>query len=302
MTTASIAASIPPTLNSHDESIVRLLVACPDRPGIVAAVCGWLFERGANIIHSDQHSTDHQGGTFFLRQEFFLPGIREDLPRFASDFGREVGERFAMNWRMAPAWELKRTAILVSKRDHVLMDILWRIRRGELPAEPVAVISNHPDLAPDVAALGVKFHHVPVTSQTREEAEGRILQLLQGGVDLILLARYMQILSPSFVEHFRDRIINIHHSFLPAFMGADPYRRAFDRGVKLIGATAHYVTEALDEGPIIEQDVIRVSHRHGVEELKELGQDIERQVMVRAVKWHLNDRVIVNGNKTIVFA
>lgn len=291
-----------PNQRRRDESIVRLLISCPDRPGIVAAVCGWLFHRGANIIHSDQHSTDCQGGTFFLRQEFHLPGIREDLPSFAAAFGSEVGEPFAMHWRMAPAWERKRIAILVSRLDHVLMDILWRIKRGELPADPVAVISNHPDLAPDVAALGMKFHYVPVTRETREEAEARVLQLLQSGVDVILLARYMQILSPTFVAHFPNRIINIHHSFLPAFMGADPYRQAFERGVKLIGATAHYVTAELDKGPIIEQDVIRVSHRHDVEQLKELGQDIERQVMARAVKWHLNDQILVNGNKTIVFA
>ena len=203
------------------------------------------------------------------------------------------------------SWVRKRAAILVSRFDHALMDLLWRWKRGELDMEVAAVLSNHPDLAGDVAAFGVPFRHVPVANgedgPAKAAAEAEMLALLEGKADLVILARYMQILSPAFVARYPFRIINIHHSFLPAFVGADPYRRAAERGVKLIGATAHYVTEVLDEGPIIEQDVIRVTHRHGVEDLRVLGRDIERQVLARAVKWHLDDRVIVHGNKTIVF-
>ena len=280
----------------------RLLIACPDQPGIVAAVSGWLFNRGANIVHSDQHSTDPMGGQFFMRLEFHLENVDTEREAIERAFAREVGDRFGMHWRLSPGWRPKKTAILVSRSDHVLMDILWRCKRGEMDTVVTMVISNHPDLADDARALGVPFHHVPVTPDTKAEAEERMLTLLEGKADLVLLARYMQVVSPGFVASFRERLINIHHSFLPAFVGADPYRRAADRGVKLIGATAHYVTEELDQGPIIEQDVIRVSHRNNVEDLKVLGRDIERQVMARAVKWHVEDRILVNGNKTIVFA
>ncbi len=291
----------------------RLLVTCADRPGVVAAVSGFLHARGVNIIHSDQHSTDPEGGRFFMRQEFYHAGLEHCLDGLMRDFGREVASEFKMDWRVVPCVRKKRMAILVSRLDHALMDLLWRVDRGELPAEIPLVISNHPDLRRAVESFGVAFHHVHVPeakdiSRGRGLAlhEERMVQLLDeapgGPVDLLVLARYMRILSPALVKRFPRRIINIHHSFLPAFEGADPYRRAAERGVKLIGATAHYVTGRLDKGPIIEQDVIRVSHRHRVDELKILGRDIERQVLSRAVRWHLEDRVLVDGNKTIVFA
>lgn len=291
----------------------RLLATCPDRSGIVAAVSGFLHQRGVNIIHSDQHSTDPEGGRFFLRQEFYLHGLAAQLDELAKDFGQEVAARYQMAWRIVPAARKKRMAVLVSRMDHALMDLLWRVGRGELPAEIPVVISNHPDLRGAVEAFGVRFEHVHVPEagdapKTRglsipEEKMLAIFEGLPGGQpDLIVLARYMRILSPAMVRRFPQRIINIHHSFLPAFEGADPYRRASERGVKLIGATAHYVTGRLDKGPIIEQDVIRVSHRNKVDELKVLGRDIERQVLSRAVRWHLEDRVLVDGNKTIVFA
>lgn len=295
----------------------RLLATCPDRSGIVAAVSGFLHQRGVNIIHSDQHSTDPEGGRFFMRQEFFLPGLEGGLEDLARDFGREVAERYQMNWSVVLSGRKKRVAVLVSRLDHALMDLLWRVGRGELHAEVPIVISNHPDLRPAVESFGVRFEHVHVPeahdaprSRTLTVPEEKMLALLDsqqldgvgGPVDLVVLARYMRILSPAFVKRFPQRIINIHHSFLPAFEGADPYRRAVERGVKLIGATAHYVTGRLDKGPIIEQDVIRVSHRHRLDELKILGRDIERQVLSRAVRWHLEDRVLVDGNKTIVFA
>jgi len=291
----------------------RLLATCPDRPGIVAAVSGFLHRRGVNIIHSDQHSTDPEGGRFFMRQEFYYSGLEGCIDELMRDFGREVAGEYKMDWRVVLAGRRKRMAILVSRLDHALMDLLWRVGRGELPAEAPLVISNHPDLRHAVESFGVAFHHVHVPEVADAPRgrglslpEERMLELLStapgGPIDLVVLARYMRILSPAFVKRFPQRIINIHHSFLPAFEGADPYRRASERGVKLIGATAHYVTGRLDKGPIIEQDVIRVSHRHRLDELKILGRDIERQVLSRAVRWHLEDRVLVDGNKTIVFA
>lgn len=288
-------------MSTAADTTARLLVTCPDRPGIVAAVAGFLHMHGANITALDQHSTDPSGGTFFLRLEFQTPGV--DLPRKALEgaFDQVVAQRFEMTWRMTHAAEPQRLGILVSKHDHALMELLWRGLRGELPARLAMVISNHRDAEAAVTALGVPFHHVPVTPDTRPEAEARILSLLDGQVDLIALARYMQVVSPQFIAHYPNRIINIHHSFLPAFVGANPYQRAFERGVKLIGATAHYVTDELDAGPIIEQDVGRVSHRDSVRDLIELGRDLERRVLAHAVRWHLEDRVIVHGNKTVVF-
>jgi formyltetrahydrofolate deformylase len=291
----------------------RLVATCPDRSGIVAAVSGFLHKHGVNITHSDQHSTDPEGGRFFMRQEFYLSGLENCLEELLRDFEREVASQYKMTWRLVPARRKKRMAILVSKLDHALMDLLWRVGRGEMPAEIPLVISNHPDLKAAVESFGVAFHHVHVPEahdaprgRGLSLPEERMLELMDaapgGPIDLVVLARYMRILSPAFVKRFPQRIINIHHSFLPAFEGADPYRRAAERGVKLIGATAHYVTGKLDKGPIIEQDVIRVSHRHRLDELKILGRDIERQVLSRAVRWHLEDRVLVDGNKTIVFA
>jgi formyltetrahydrofolate deformylase len=206
-----------------------------------------------------------------------------------------------MEWRIAYASEQKRIALLASRHDHCVLDLLWRWRRGELDGDVVAVVSNHPDLARDVAAFEVVFHHVPVTSGTKPEAESKMLEILAGRVDLVVLARYMQILSRSFLDAVGAPVINIHHSFLPAFVGADPYARARERGVKLIGATAHYVTEDLDEGPIIEQDVARVSHGHDAGDLERIGRDIERVVLARAVRGHLDDRVLVHENRTVVF-
>ncbi|MBI5813266.1 MAG: formyltetrahydrofolate deformylase [Meiothermus silvanus] len=284
------------------ETLARLLITCPDRPGIVAAVSTFLFNHGANITDLQQHSTDPEGGTFFMRLEFQTPHLDVSRGVLERAFAEAVAERFAMEWRFAYAEEPKKMALLVSRYDHALLEVLWRWSRGELPAEVSMVISNHPDLEPAVRAFGLPYHHVPVSKENKAEAEASILELLEGQADLVVLARYMQILSADFVSRFPHRIINIHHSFLPAFVGASPYRQAYERGVKLIGATAHYVTEELDQGPIIEQDVARVSHRHSVEDLVELGRDLERQVLARAVRWHLEDRIIVHGNKTVVFS
>ena len=278
----------------------RLLIDCADRPGIVAAVSGFLFEQGANIVSSHQYSSDAIGGRFYLRTEFFLEGLAARGEAFEGAFREAVAARFAMDWEIRYWGERRRLAILVSRHDHCLMDLLWRRRRGELDAEVVAVLSNHPDLAEEVVAAGIPFHHIPVAAASKAEAEERMLALLAGKVDLVVLARYMQILSGEFLDRLGTPVINIHHSFLPAFAGAEPYRRAREHGVKLIGATAHYVTAELDGGPIIEQDVARVDHRQTVAELEGIGRDIERTVLARAVSLHLEDRVIADGGRTIV--
>jgi formyltetrahydrofolate deformylase len=278
----------------------RLLVGCSDRPGIVAAVSGFLFERGANIVSSHQYSSDPTGGRFFMRTEFILaPG--DDRARLQRGFETEVAERLGMDWRIRWWGERQRVAVMVSRQDHCLLDLLWRWQRGELEADLVAVVSNHPDLEAQTLAAGVPFHHVPVAGGEKARAEDAMLELLAGKAELLVLARYMQILSGEFLERVGIPAINIHHSFLPAFAGADPYRRARERGVKLIGATAHYVTEQLDDGPIIEQDVVRVDHRQSARELERIGRDVERLVLARAVSLHLDDRVIVDGRRTIVF-
>jgi formyltetrahydrofolate deformylase len=280
----------------------RLLISCPDRPGIVAAVSGFLFARQANIVSSHQYSSDPSGGRFFLRTEFFLPEGRERAG-LTEAFGEEVAEHFEMDWQLRWWGETRRTAILVSRHDHCLLDLLWRRRRGELDTDIVAVISNHPDLERETVTAGVPFHHVPVPAggEGMRGAEERMAELLEGQAELLVLARYMQVLSGEFLERIAMPAINIHHSFLPAFPGADPYRRAHDRGVKLIGATAHYVTEQLDDGPIIDQDVVRVDHRQSAEELQRVGRDVERLVLSRAVSLHLQDRVLPWGRRTIVF-
>ena len=285
----------------NPDTTARLLIRCPDRPGIVAAVSSFFYNHGANITALDQYSTDPEGGTFFMRLEFQTPHLDISRPLLERTFGEAVGQRYNMDWRLSFAAERKKTAILVSKYDHALFELLWRWQRGDLPADVTMVVSNHPDLREAVEAFGVPYHHIPVTKETKSDAESQLLEVLDGQADFIVLARYMQILTEGFVACFPNRIINIHHSCLPAFIGAAPYRQAHERGVKLIGATAHYVTADLDEGPIIEQDVIRVSHRHSVEELKELGQHIERIVLARTVKWHLEDRIIVHSNKTVAF-
>jgi formyltetrahydrofolate deformylase len=279
-----------------------LLIRCPDRPGIVAAVSTFLFRHGANVVDLDQHSTEEAPGSYFMRLEFQTGGLDVPLDELGRLFAAEVGERMGMAWRLASHGDRRRVAVLVSRHDHALLDLLWNWRRGDLRADIPLVLSNHPDLGPSVEPFGVPFLHVPNSPGIRAEAEARMLSALEEKADLVVLARYMQVLSASFVERFAGRIINIHHSFLPAFAGADPYRQAYDRGVKIVGATAHYVTAELDAGPIIDQDVARVSHRDSVDDLRALGRDLERRVLFRAVRWHCEDRVLVHGNKTIVFA
>jgi formyltetrahydrofolate deformylase len=279
--------------------MLRLLISCPDRPGIVAGVSRFLYEAGANIVRSDQYSTDPEGGMFFLRMEFALP--EDKRHGLGERFGLKVAEPFGMTWRLWDGSQPKRISVMVSRYDHCLLDLLWRWRRGELGAEIVMVISNHPDLREDVELFEVPYHQVPVDKDRKGEAETRQLELLDGCCDLVVLARYMQVLSPEFLDRVGVPIINIHHSFLPAFAGANPYRQAKERGVKLIGATAHYVTEELDAGPIIEQNVIPVSHRDDVETLAQRGADVERLVLARAVQAHCEDRVLRHGNTTVVF-
>ena len=285
----------------HTDSSARLLITCPDKAGIVAAVSNFFYNQGANITALDQYSTDPEGGTFFMRLEFQTPHLDLSRELLEKTFTETVATRYGMDWSISYASEKKKMAILVSKYDHALLELLWRWSRNELPAEITLVISNHPDLEESVTDFGIPFQIVQITPKTKVEAESKMLELLDGNADFIVLARYMQILSERFVDTYPNRIINIHHSFLPAFVGANPYRQAADRGVKLIGATAHYATKDLDMGPIIEQDVVRVSHRNGVSQLIEIGRVIERNVLARAVKWHLEDRIIVCGNKTIVF-
>jgi formyltetrahydrofolate deformylase len=278
----------------------RLVVRCPDRPGIVAVLSGLMAEVGANITDSQQHSSDPYGGTFFLRLEFHLAGLSERRAELERRLGALAGE-WSMAWRLVDASHRPALAVFVSKTDHVLQELIYRVRAGDLRSEISCVVSNHRDLESVALGAGIPLHHVPVTSSTKEQAEATALELI-GDVDLIVLARYMQIVSPEFCARFPERLINIHHSFLPAFVGANPYQAAHDRGVKLIGATAHYVTAELDAGPIIEQEVARVDHRATVEDMRRVGRYVERQVLAQAVTWHVEDRVIVDGDKTIVFA
>jgi formyltetrahydrofolate deformylase len=279
----------------------RLLITCPDRPGIVAAVSRFLYESGANIIESQQYSTDPSAGTFFLLVGFHLPGLADRVDDLCRRFA-PLSDEFSMRWGLNRAEQLKKIAIFVSKADHVLLELLWLIHSGELNVDLRMVISNHQYLADIVTAWGIPFHFVPVSLETKEAAEAEQLRLLGDEVDLVVLARYMQILSPHFLAVFSRPIINIHHSFLPAFVGANPYQQAAERGVKLVGATAHYVTAELDAGPIIEQDIVRVDHRCSADDLRRLGRHVERSVLARAVAWHVDDRIIVHQNKTIVFA
>ncbi|GIQ66084.1 formyltetrahydrofolate deformylase [Paenibacillus cisolokensis] len=277
-----------------------MLISCPDRPGIVAAVSQFLHEHGANIVQSDQYTMDPEGGMFFIRFEFDLTDLERELPVIQEDFTR-VADRFDMKWHTFRASRKKRLAIFVSKEDHCLLELLWQWQAGDLDVDIAMVVSNHPDMRELVESFGIPYIHIPVTPETKPEAERKQLEAVSGKADLIVLARYMQIISPKFIEQFPNRIINIHHSFLPAFVGGKPYQQAYQRGVKLIGATAHYVTEELDGGPIIEQDVQRVTHRDNVEDLKRIGRTIERIVLARAVKWHTEDRILVHQNKTVVF-
>lgn len=279
----------------------RLLISCPDKKGIVAAVSDVLFKQGANILESNQYSTDSNGGTFFMRIEFECPNLADNEKKLKEEF-LSIANKFKMKWDIIFNYHIKKTAIFVSKELHCLRELLWEWQSGDLMTEIPIVISNHLAAKELVESLHIPFYYIPVSKETKEDAELRQKELLdKHQIDLIVLARYMQILSPSFVEMYENKIINIHHSFLPAFMGARPYERAFARGVKLIGATSHYVTDDLDEGPIIEQDIMRVNHQDNIQQLKKIGQSIERNVLSKAVKWHLQDRIIVQGNKTIVF-
>lgn len=285
---------------------LRLLISCPDRKGLIAAISSFIAMHDGNILSADQYVSEGEsggnaGGNFFMRLEIEGDGFGLGRDEFDGAFA-PLARRHDMDWRVTHTDAPKRMAILVSRYDHCLIDLLWRWDAGELEAEIPLVVSNHPDLASRAEIYGIPFHHLPVTKESKGEQEGAMLDLLSDhGIDVVVLARYMQILTPKFVGAYPDRIINIHHSFLPAFVGADPYRRAHERGVKTIGATAHYVTEDLDAGPIIHQDVAHVTHRDTVEDLVRLGREVERRVLARAVRWHLEDRILVDGNRTVVF-
>jgi formyltetrahydrofolate deformylase len=278
---------------------LRLLISCPDKKGLIAAISSFIAMHDGNILSADQYVSD--SGTFFMRLEIEGEGFGLGRDEFAGAFA-PLARRHGMDWRVSHTDTPKRMAILVSRHDHCLIDLLWRWDAGELKAQIPLVVSNHPDLASRAEIYGIPFHHLPVTRETKAEQESKVLALLdEHGIDLVVLARYMQILTPRFVGAYPAGIINIHHSFLPAFAGADPYRRAHERGVKTIGATAHYVTEELDAGPIIHQDVAHVTHRDTVEDLVSLGREVERRVLARAVRWHLEDRILVDDARTVVF-
>jgi len=286
-----------------------LLIDCPDRKGLVARVAGLLYEHGANILHADQHQ-DHDLGLFFMRVEWGLAdkgpngrngGTDFDSEKFKADFAK-IAEELDMRWKLYAASEVPRVALFCSQYLHCMADLLHRWRTGELDCELPVIVSNHREVENLAAFYNIPFEYIPVTTASRAEAEAHQLRLLESySVDLVVLARYMQILSPTFVARYPAAIINVHHSFLPAFTGARPYQAAHARGVKLIGATSHYVTEILDDGPIIEQDVARISHRDQVDDLVARGRDLERLVLSRAVRWHLNRRILCYGNKTVVF-
>jgi formyltetrahydrofolate deformylase len=283
-------------------TLASLTVQGEDRPGIVAAISGVLGRHQANIVSLDQYSDDPHGGAFFQRTVFHLDNLQALLPDITRDLDKQVKRPYGLAYTLRDLSVPKRMAVFASKSDHCLLDLLWRHRRGELPVSIPMVISNHTDMAEEVRGFGIPFFHVPSTGPDKSAAEAEHLRLLKGNVDFVVLARYMQILSGGFIQEAGVPIINIHHSFLPAFIGAGPYAKAKERGVKLIGATAHYVTEDLDEGPIIEQDVVRVTHADTAADLVRRGADVERAVLSRAVLWHAEERVIRSGNQTIVFA
>lgn len=297
-----MTAEAPASLLADGQERFRLLIDLDDRPGIVEAVSAFLNSRGANILELDSHSTGSPP-RFYMRVEFGLAAGSLNEAEFRRSFERDVQAPVGVDcWELWPVARPKRVCLLVSKHGHCLTELLTRWYQGELPCEIDLVISNHPDMAGEAERFGVDYLHVPVPRGGKPEAEAQILERVGGKYDLLVLARYMQILSPEFLAGAGAPIINIHHSLLPAFIGADPYSRARDRGVKIIGATAHYVTEDLDAGPIIEQDIVRVSHRLKVEEMVQAGRDVERTVLTRAVRWHLEDRVAVDGNSSLVFA
>jgi len=277
-----------------------LLVDCPDRKGLVAAVAEFLYTHNANILHADQHQ-DAERNVFLMRVEWDLTGFDFDLADFPAVFG-PIAARYSLRWRLEQSARRHRVAVFVSKYDHCLSDLLYRHQSGELSCDIPLIVANHPDAERWAKFYDIPFHVIPVEGKHKAEAEAKQIQLLMAhDIDLVVLARYMQILSPAFVAEFPTRVINVHHSFLPAFVGAKPYHRAFERGVKVIGATSHYVTDNLDEGPIIEQDVMRVSHRDTLEDLLTKGRDLEKGVLSRAVRWHIAHRILVSGNKTVVF-
>jgi len=277
-----------------------LLLVGPDRKGLVAGVSGFLFRHHANIVHADQHA-DHQERVFLQRVEFELAGMDLAPAEIPKAFA-PVAAGFGMQWVLRLSSDRRRAAILVSRQAHCLIDLLARWKMGELEMDLALVASNHPDHADAAGYFGVPFHHWPVTPETRAQQERRLrAELAEQDADLVILARYMQVLSPAMVQAYPQQIINIHHSFLPAFAGARPYHQAHERGVKVIGATAHYVTRDLDAGPIIEQGVVRVSHRDTVEDMIRKGRDLEKTILARAVRLHLENRVLVYGNKTVVF-
>lgn len=291
----NIALPTVPTKNT-----ATLLITCPDSKGIVAAIAEFLYQHDANILHADQHQ-DAENKLFLMRVEWDLTGSSFDPTHFATQFA-PISNRFSMEWRLELSKKPLRVAIMVSQYDHCLADLLHRHKNGELVCDIPLIISNHRDTEALAKFYGVDFHYIAVTKDNKAEAEAEQFALFAHyQIDLIVLARYMQILSSDFVKRFPKQIINIHHSFLPAFIGARPYHRAFERGVKLIGATSHYVTEELDEGPIIEQDIDRISHRDQVEDLIQKGRDLERIVLSKAVRWHIESRILLYANKTVIF-
>jgi len=282
----------------NNSAILR--VQCPDQKGLDAALADFIYRAGGNILHFEQHQVAEMG-LYLARIEWDLDGFQIDRKDFAQHFS-PIADRMNMKWQMALSSDRMRVALFVSKYDHCLVDLLYRWHTGELACEIPIIISNHPDAKRHADFYGLPYHCIEVTKQNKREAEQKHRELLeQHRIDLVVLARYMQILSPEFIASYPQRIINIHHSFLPAFLGARPHRQAFERGVKLLGATAHYVTEVLDDGPIIEQDVIRISHRDAVQDLVQKGRDLEKIVLSRAVGWHMENRVLLYGNKTVVF-
>jgi formyltetrahydrofolate deformylase len=285
---------------STEKNLITLLISCPDRPGLISAVSSFVFEHHGNIIQSDQYATNQQECTFFMRVSFAEDSFDLNEEELQQAF-RPIAERFQMEWSVSYSHKRKRAAIFVSKLDHCLIDLLWRWKSGELTMDIPCIISNHPDLEYLAQMYHVPYYHFPAQKETRKQDQQKMLEFLSGKVDFLILARYMQILEPFFVRTYAQRIINIHHSFLPAFIGANPYQRAFERGVKLIGATAHYVTDNLDEGPIIAQDVIHCDHRDTADDLTRKGSDVERRVLAEAIRAYTEDRVLIYANKTIVF-
>ena len=282
------------------KNTATLLITCPDTRGIVAAIADFLYQHNANILHADQHQ-DAENNLFLMRVQWDIDGFKLDEASFNEAFA-PIADKFSMVWQLKLSLRKTRVAIMVSQYDHCLADLLHRYKSGELICEIPLIISNHRATEDLAKFYGIDFHYLPVTKETKADVEAAQFALFaKYNIDLIVLARYMQILSADFVARYPQRIINIHHSFLPAFIGARPYHRAFERGVKLIGATSHYVTEVLDEGPIIEQDIDRISHRDQVEDLIQKGRDLERSVLAKAVRWHIENRILLYANKTVIF-